>query len=231
MKKRGIDISIYILAVFFDSFGVALMLKTGFGSMPFGMFSYNLALIIPLSIGVISFIYEILCVVGAGQIGRKKYQWSMVIYSFLFAFALELHLLYLPSFASSDVAYKVLLSLIAVAMLDVSKALFNVTVFPKLSVVALIYAISERFNLSLQVVTKGYNGFNLIGAIVFSFIAGQPFLNVGIGTLIYFILAGSILNYISNPIESWYNRVVMGRKTEVEHDRHWENGTSVSVNG
>lgn len=231
MKKHSIDLSIYIIAALFDSFGIALMLSTGFGSMPFGMFTYNMSLLIPLSIGVIAFVYEIICIILTGKISRGKYQWGMLVYSLIFALALELHLMYLPSFSTSGLVTKVILTIVGVVLLDVSKALFNVTVFPKLSIVALIYAISDRYGYSLQIVSKVYNGFNLIGAIVFSFMIGMPFLNVGIGTLIYLLLAGTLLNYISKPIESWYNSLVMGRKTEVEHDRHWEAGTSVSVNG
>lgn len=208
-KFHTIQIIIYTLAVILDSLGVALMLKTAFGATPFGYFIANMALVLPLSIGIISFLYEVIFVAVSAKVRRSRFKWELLIYSAIFAVALEAHLHWLPNYADETILTKVVITLLAVVFLDLSKALFGITIYPRLSMVECFYALHEKYHWSLDRILKGYNVMNLMGGLMFGILAGQWTNQLGIGTLIAVIASGYIYHRADKKIQRFYRQKVL----------------------
>ena len=205
---KPVDITIYIAAIFLDSFGIALLTKTAFGATPFGILITSAALIFPLSIGIISLLYESIYIFSASLISRSRIKFELLIYSGIFAVMIDFHYRVIPDLSNLNIYLKILLTVLAVVFIDVAKALFNITIFPKLSVVEFIYAIVDRYNFRLDIIQKSISLFNVGMGLVFSFIGGSIFYNVGVGTIISLFLFGTVLQWTSKPIEKLYKKVV-----------------------
>jgi len=203
-----VDIIVYIVAIFSDSFGIALLTKTAFGATPFGIFITSAALIFPFSIGVISLLYESLYIFSASLISRSRIKFELLIYSGIFAVMIDFHSRMIPDLSNISIYFKILITVLAVVFIDLAKALFNITIFPKLSVVEFIYAIVDRYNFRLDIIQKSISLFNVGCGIIFSFLAGNIFFNVGIGTIISMFLFGTVLQWSSKPIENVYKKIV-----------------------
>ena len=209
-----IDLGVYIAAIFLDSFGIALMIKSDFGASPFGIFVSSLALILPISTGMISLIYEIICIYMASRISRSRIKFELLIYSGVFAIMLDLQLKVISDGIGRNIGMKVLITLMAIGMIDLSKALFNISILPKLSVVELIYAVKGRWDYPLKYIQKTFSVFNVGMGLLFSAIAGVYFYNLGLGTLISMFLLGTVLHWISRPVELLYNNAKSRSKTQ-----------------
>lgn len=208
-KFHTIQVFIYLVAIMLDSLGVALMLKTSFGATPFGYFIANMALVVPLSIGLISFVYEVVFVAISAKVNRSRFKWELLIYSAVFAIALELNLLWLPDFGSQSWVTKVLITLLAVIFLDLSKALFGVTIFPRLSMVECFYALHHRYGWSLDHILKGYNMINLVGGLLFGLVAGLWWHQLGVGTVIAVLTSGYLYKKADKRIQKVYKQRVL----------------------
>lgn len=208
-KFHTIQVFIYMVAIMLDSLGVALMLKTSFGATPFGYFIANMALVVPLSIGLISFVYEVVFVAISAKVNRSRFKWELLIYSAVFAIALELNLLWLPDFGSQSWVTKVLITLLAVIFLDLSKALFGVTIFPRLSMVECFYALHHRYGWSLDHILKGYNMINLVGGLLFGLVAGLWWHQLGVGTVIAVLTSGYLYKKADKRIQKVYKQRVL----------------------
>lgn len=206
MKKRIVDIVIYFCAIFLDSFGIALMIRTGFGATPFGLLTSNITLVIPVTIGIVSLIYELLYIISSSIIKKSRVRWELLIYSIIFAVCLEANMRYLPTFSHDGWITKIIITLIAIVFIDFAKSLFNITVYPKLSTVEFIYAVSERYHRGLDQVSKILNAFNVIVGLVLAWIAGVPFNNFGIGTVMAVLFFGVVLQKSSPYVEGFYNK-------------------------
>lgn len=204
LKIKPIDVPIYLTAIFLDSFGIAILVKTSFGATPFGIFVTSVALILPLSVGMISLVYELLYILGAALISKSRIKFELLVYSFIFAFMIDLMLYLLPDLSNTGLGFKIIVTLMAVVLIDVSKALFKITVFPKLSVVEFMYALVNRYHFRLDYTQKAISLFNVIGGLFWSFLGGKIFYNLGLGTLIAMISFGTVLHHISPKIEAWY---------------------------
>lgn len=216
MKKidvRPIDVLIYALAIFFDTFGIALLLKTSFGATPYGIIVSSAALLIPLSVGTLSLFYESLYIFAASRIKKSRIKFELLVYSAISAVMLDLHVWYLPDMGEVSIVAKILITLLAVVFIDIAKALFNITIFPKLSVVEFIYAIVNRFGFRLDYVQKSISFFNVATGLILSLIAGQLFYNIGIGTVIAMVSFGTVLHWTSGPIEKLYHKYAKGNRT------------------
>lgn len=207
IKVRSVDVLIYLTAIFFDSFGIALLIKTDFGATPFGIFITSAALIIPVSVGLISLGYEVIYILAASRISKSRIKFELLIYSGIFAIMIDLFVRYIPSMADFSIIIKVLITIIAVVFIDIAKALFNITIFPKLSVVEFIYALVNRYNFRLDYVQKSISAFNVLCGMLFAWIGGQVLYNVGIGTLLSMFMFGTVLHLTSGPIKRWYERL------------------------
>ena len=121
---------------------------------------------------------------------------------------IDFHYRVIPDLSGLSIYLKILLTVLAVVFIDVAKALFNITIFPKLSVVEFIYAIVDRYNFRLDIIQKSISLFNVGLGLIFSFIGGSIFYNVGVGTIISLFLFGTVLQWSSKPIENLYKKVV-----------------------
>jgi uncharacterized membrane protein YczE len=207
--KWALDLGVYIFAAFCDSFGIALMIQTHFGATPFGILTSNAALVFHLTVGGCSFVYETVCIVVAGKISKGRMKWELFTYSVIFAVLIDLHLRLLPDFSHLNLFYKLGITLFAIALIDLAKSFFLISVFPKLSTVELLSQISERYQLKLGKVSKLINGWNLVLGIVLSCFARKPFYNVGIGTVMAFLLFGSVFQITSPLVRNRYLKLVV----------------------
>lgn len=217
MKKKTIDITVYLWAIFLDSFGIALMIKTNFGATPFGVLISGTALYVPLGMGMISLIYELLFILIASRLRQSRIKWELMIYSGIFAVMLEGQLYLLEGVAMEGLAVKIAVTVLAILIIDLSKALFNVSVYPILSVVELIYAMVERFNMRLDIASKVFSALNIAVGSLFAFIAIGSFHNIGYGTIMAVILLGSFLHHISAPVEKAYKTLTSNQHSDTSY--------------
>lgn len=218
MKKKTIDIAVYLWAIFFDSFGIALMIKTNFGATPFGVLISGMALYVPLGMGVISLIYELLFILMASRLRQSRIKWELMIYSGIFAVMLEAQLYLLEGVVMEGLGVKIAVTVLAILIIDFSKALFNVSVYPILSVVELIYAMVERFNMRLDIASKVFSALNIAVGSLFAFAAIGSFHNIGYGTIMAVLLLGTFLHQVSDPVEKAYKALTMEEHNNTSYE-------------
>lgn len=211
MSKRLIDILVYALAALLDSFGVAIMIKTAWGATPFGILTSNEALNFPLTVGVCSFLTEVLYIFIAGKVSGGRIKWELLIYSFIFGGLIDLDFWFLRTMSLSGWVDKLLITLMALVFLDLAKSLFKICVYPKLSSAELIFQLTSRFKWNLNISSKAMSLFNITIGCLFAWVAGKTFNNVGIGTLLALVFLGFVLQWVSPHVDRGYRRLTLAR--------------------
>lgn len=206
-RKNVVDINVYLLGILLDSLGVFIIIQAGLGASPFGALTSNMVLILPITIGVASIIYDVVNIIIASILLKEKMQIQNLLYGFIFAVSLEIWFLLMPTFGDINVLASILIFILGVCISDLSKAILNLTKFPKLTSVVTTYAISKRFKINLNWASKIRNLIMIIIAFVFALFTGDPLNNLGIGTLATFIAFGYFLKFIDPVVKATYNRL------------------------
>jgi uncharacterized membrane protein YczE len=221
-RKNIIDVLFYITGILFDSFSVFIIVQAGLGASPFGALASNMLLVIPITIGMASIIYEFINMVVASLLAKEKMQFQNLIYGFIFAFFLELWYFLIPSFAGLHIIFSILIFIFGVCMSDFSKSILNLTKFPKLTTVVTTYAISKRFKVNLNIASKIRNLFVVILAFIFAVISGNPLANLGLGTIASFIAFGYFLKLVDPKVKKYYNSLIFKNQNKNQDEANVE---------
>lgn len=183
-----------------DVFGVSLLLAVGLGASPFGILMANLALVIPLTIGLLSIIYDVVALSITKWISRARFAYLSLLYGFFFAVFFQGYFWLLSHMNVSSILLRIILGIIAILLLDVGKFFLYHGQGPKLSTVLLIYALSIRTKLSLNITSKALTFILLLVSAFLSFIHGNLFYQWGWLTLLYFLVAGFTLKWLQKHV-------------------------------
>lgn len=184
-----------------DAFGVSLLLAVGLGASPFGMLMANLALVIPLSIGLLSVGYDITALSLTKWLSKARFAYLSLLYSLFFALFFQLYVWLLQGVTFNAWPAQVLLGISAIVLLDVGKFLLYHGQGPKLSTVLLIYALSNRTKSSLNLMSKLVTLTIISIAMGLSLIHGDWFYQLGYLSLLYLLVAGFTLKWLQKNIQ------------------------------
>lgn len=207
-KKFSVDVFVYLMGIILDSLAIFLIIQAGLGASPFGAFSSNLVLIIPITIGMASILFDIANIIIASLLAKERMQIENLLYGFIFAVFLELWFFIIPSFSGLHIVVALLVFVFGVCISDLSKALLNLVKFPKLSSVVTTYAISKRFKINLNWSSKIRNFVIILLAFIFAVISGNPLANLGVGTIATFVVFGYFLKLFDPIVKKIYNKIV-----------------------
>ena len=212
-KKNIVDVNMYLIGILLDSLSVFIIIQAGLGASPFGALTSNMILVIPITIGTASIIYDIVNIVVASLLSKERMQIENLLYGFIFAFFLEIWFFLIPSFAGLHIVLSILIFIFGVCISDLSKAILNLTIFPKLTSVVTTYAIAKRLKVNLNIASKIRNLVLVVLAFIFAVISGDPLANLGLGTIASFVAFGYFLKVIDPVVKKIYKRITAPKQT------------------
>lgn len=177
-----------------DAIGVMMLVSIGLGASPFGLMISNLGALIPVYVGLISFSYDVLALYLSKIFTNKAYYYYGLIYGVLFAISLEFYHYVFGGLEQESLWVRIILVLIAIIILDFAKYFLYNGTGPRLSTVMLIYSMTYRFRISLNISSKIVT-FSMVtlGMIVSLFHSEGLFYQFSIVTIIYVMVAGYTL--------------------------------------
>jgi|LGVE01.1.fsa_nt_gb uncharacterized membrane protein YczE len=199
----------YILAVFFDTLSFYFIFHAGIGANTYGVFSGNFALLIPISIGAVAIVYDMLNIGISSILSKKRLRIESLLYGLIFAVFYGGLSLILPAIGTMGILPRISFFITALALGDLAKSMLNLSKLPILSSVLLIYAVAGRFKVNLSWASKITNLNKLFWGIILSFIAGVPFYLIGWGTLASLLFAGVFLKIVDPYVKKTYNKIII----------------------
>ncbi|GEM_PF-5673635 len=188
---------VFFIGLQLDVIGVALLISIGLGASPFGLFISNLHALIPIYIGAISFSYDTLALLIAKVFTKRRFYYPGLLYGLIFAGFLQLYSFLFSEVDGLGLIFRILLVVLAIVILDTGKYFLYNGKGPKLSTAVLIYALHQRFSISLNYASKVIVSLLIIISVMISAFHDEGlFYQLGIVTFVYFIVSGYTLKFL-----------------------------------
>lgn len=195
LKKRYL---LFICGLFFMSLGICLIIKSSLGTSPISSIPYILSLKYPLSLGMFTFLFNMVLVLGQILILRKQFpsiQYLQIPMTVIFSCFMDFVMLLLTGFQPDLYLEKLLilfLGCLSLAMGVALQIIGNVVMLPG---EGFVYSIVKNWNLEIGR-TKTFVDISLvIIAAVLSFSYFAEIRAIREGTLISAFLVGSIVRF------------------------------------
>ena len=192
----------YIVGILFLALGITMNTKTGMGVSPVIAVAYNIAVILGIPFGTMTFFYyAFLILVQFLILGRAfdHIQWLQLAASFLTSAFISLFDYIVPS-AGSVVMRFVLLGL-AVLMLGIGIILTVGARFVPNPADGTASAISQKSGLSLGLSKNLLDLVSIAIALALGFLFEHRILGIGVGTVVTMLLTGRVVALLQKPIE------------------------------
>lgn len=214
MNHKNITVKrlfVYIIGLFFLSFGVSFSIQAGLGVSPVSSLAYGFTLTAGLSIGVTTILANVLfifCqVILNKRIDMKEFTLQLII-AFLFGFFMDatLFIVQLLPTAKTLIVRCVYL-VISLFVVSFGLLYYFTAKLPLMPYDALTYVISEQFKwkFSKAKITSDLINVSVAGAVCLVFI--QSFGSIGFGTLASAYFIGKILGWMmknyQQPLKQW----------------------------
>ncbi|MBQ1476877.1 MAG: hypothetical protein IIZ33_01870 [Erysipelotrichaceae bacterium] len=194
-KIRGKDLLVSIAGLFIMGFGCGMMVKSGWGADTTNAFFSGISKSTGLSVGSINAIANVIMVIVIYFLEKKYIGISMFLAIFLIKFPVDLAISICPSYQS-----------VLTAGIGLVIALFIVSFGASMMIVSglgcspydgLVLSISGRFHLPYLAVKYAADAVCVLGGWLFH---GE----VGLGTLLCFLLMGSFISFNRKWMEEKY---------------------------
>ncbi|MGA9289973.1 MAG: hypothetical protein WBV93_16720 [Anaerobacillus sp.] len=188
-------ITVYLLGMFINFFGVALVIHATLGAGFWTSFFIGLSDFAGLTVGFWYGLFQILVIFLNGSLMKQKPEYAAVLPIILESFILDFWLEIVFSsvnLTSAPLMAKVFILFAGMVAIGLGVAIYILPQFPRAPFDQLFLVISSRFNLSLQM------GQTIVAVVMatLALLIGGP---VGIGTVALVFLLGPIIQF-------WYKR-------------------------
>lgn len=206
-------ITIYLLGMLTNFFGVALIINATLGAGFWTSFFVGISDIFGFTVGFWYGVFQFLIIFLNGWLVKQAPEFRAIIpillESVILDFWLELVFARID-LSSAPFAMQVLTLLSGVVIVGLGVAIYILPQFPRAPVDQLFLAVSRRFNLSLGV------GQTLVAVTMASlaFVIGGP---VGIGTLASTLFLGAVIQFWYTKVYPMYYQFHPDYQTEHEH--------------
>lgn len=188
---------LFFLGLQADAIGVALLVKIGFGASPLGVLIDNFFVLLPLTIGMVSFLYHFSALCLAKILSKDKpFYFSALLYGFLFSLSIEIYYPLFEGAQNLSILLRIPLIFLSLFLIDLCRYFVRYGKGVKLSSVVLIYSVSNRFKLNINHSTKVVSiGFVVLGLIASFFHREMFFYQISPFTAIYVFVGGYFLMF------------------------------------
>ncbi|MDO6654890.1 YitT family protein [Anaerobacillus sp. 1_MG-2023] len=188
-------ITVYLLGMFINFFGVALVIHATLGAGFWTSFFIGLSDLAGLTVGFWYGLFQILVIFLNGNLMKQKPEYGAILPIILESFILDFWLEIVFSsvqLASAPLMAKIAILIAGMGAIGLGVAIYILPQFPRAPFDQLFLVISSRFNLSLQM------GQTIVAVVMASLalMIGGP---VGVGTIALVFLLGPIIQF-------WYER-------------------------
>lgn len=193
----------FVVGVFINSFGIALITKAALGTSPISSVAYVLSLEFPFTLGMFTFVMNMLFILIQPLLLRgdfKAFQWLQILVNVAFSAFIDLGMVLLAWFTPVSIFEQVAALLLGCAVLGFGVSIEvapNVLLVPGEGAVRAISIFTHKRFGSCKV---AFDSTLAAIAIVLSF-AFFGYLNgIGIGTLVSAVLVGNVVNFCNKHV-------------------------------
>jgi len=213
MNKISKKILIYIIGFFLLAIGITFSVNANLGVSPVASLGYAFALISPISLGVATFLSNIVFIiiqfVLTGKFEFKSYIIQLIIALIVSSF-LDLAVTFMQVLPMANVLWlKLLYLIISLFVIAFAVTLYLLSDLPMMPYDSMVPIISEKFNLKFSTAKMICDISTVIISLISCFIALGSWGSIGIGTIIAALFIGKILGlfmkYIREPLLKWMN--------------------------
>lgn len=191
--------------------GIALSVKANLGVSPISCVPYIYSLKLPLTIGEITILLNVIFITGQIILLRSKFhflQLTQLLAAIIFGYFIDLALYLISNLAPSSYLWQVFWCFLSCMVLAFGVFLVVNAHVIYLPGVGLTVAIAETFHKEVGKVKVGIDGSMVLIGVVSSFVLLHQLKGIGEGTIIAALLVGSFVNLYSNKLKRislWLN--------------------------
>ena len=193
----------FVIGVFINSFGIALITKAALGTSPISSLPYVLSLEFPLTLGMFTFIINMLFIVIQPLLLKdefKPFQWLQILVNVAFSAFIDVGMALLSWFVPTSIIEQGIALLLGCAVLGFGVSIEvapNVLLVPGEGAVRAISIFThKRFGSCKVAFDSTLAGIALVLSLVFF-----GYLNgIGVGTFISAVLVGNVVNFCNKRV-------------------------------
>lgn len=214
-KENAWRYLMFVCGLYFLSAGVVLIVRSALGTTPISSVNYVMSLHSPLSLGVCTFLINMLLIVGQFWLIRERRSRQDTVeillqipFSFLFAAFIDLNMALTRGLVPANYAMSLLLLLVGCVVQAVGVVLEIKPRVAMMSAEAFVKYASERYNMEFGKVKVRFDIALVLMAVILSLIFTRYVEGVREGSVIAACMTGYIVSFLNNKIMT---RRMLGR--------------------
>ena len=197
----------FVFGLYFLSAGVVLIVRSALGTTPISSVNYVMSLNSPLSLGVCTFLINMLLIVGQFWLIRERRSRQDTVeillqipFSFLFAAFIDLNMALTRGLVPANYAMSLLLLLVGCVVQAVGVVLEIKPRVAMMSAEAFVKYASQRYNMEFGKVKVRFDVTLVLMAVILSLIFTRYVEGVREGSVIAACMTGYIVSFLNNKI-------------------------------
>lgn len=193
----------FVIGVFVNSFGIALITKAALGTSPISSLPYVLSLEFPLTLGMFTFIINMLFIVIQALLLKdefKLFQWLQILVNVAFSAFIDVGMALLSWLAPTSIVEQIVALLLGCIVLGVGVSIEvapNVLLVPGEGAVRAISLFTHKRFGSCKV---AFDSTLAAIALVLSLVFFGYLNGIGVGTLITALCVGNVVNFCNKRV-------------------------------
>lgn len=204
-KEIGKNYTILIIGLFIMSFGVALSVKSDLGTTPISCIPNVLKYAVPLSLGMITIIFNFLLIVIQVLILKSDFerkQWMQIVVTVIFGYFIDFALYILTPIEPTNYMSQWILCIISCFIIGLGvyfEVMSNAIVLPGEGV---SLAVRHVTHIEFGKLKTAFDTSNVVIGAILSLVLYGSFQGIGLGT----IFAGIVVGYIVRGYRQLFNK-------------------------
>lgn len=206
-KENAWRYLMFVFGLYFLSAGVVLIVRSALGTTPISSVNYVMSLNSPLSLGVCTFLINMLLIVGQFWLIRERRSRQDTVeillqipFSFLFAAFIDLNMALTRGLVPANYAMSLLLLLVGCVVQAVGVVLEIKPRVAMMSAEAFVKYASQRYNMKFGKVKVRFDVTLVLMAVILSLIFTRYVEGVREGSVIAACMTGYIVSFLNNKI-------------------------------
>ncbi len=206
-KENAWRYLMFVFGLYFLSAGVVLIVRSALGTTPISSVNYVMSLNSPLSLGVCTFLINMLLIVGQFWLIRERRSRQDTVeillqipFSFLFAAFIDLNMALTRGLVPANYAMSLLLLLVGCVVQAVGVVLEIKPRVAMMSAEAFVKYASQRYNMEFGKVKVRFAVTLVLMAVILSLIFTRYVEGVREGSVIAACMTGYIVSFLNNKI-------------------------------
>lgn len=206
-KENAWRYLMFVFGLYFLSAGVVLIVRSALGTTPISSVNYVMSLNSPLSLGICTFLINMLLIVGQFWLIRERRSRQDTVeillqipFSFLFAAFIDLNMALTRGLVPANYAMSLLLLLVGCVVQAVGVVLEIKPRVAMMSAEAFVKYASQRYNMEFGKVKVRFDVTLVLMAVILSLIFTRYVEGVREGSVIAACMTGYIVSFLNNKI-------------------------------